>query len=146
MYVPATRDTCFSITIAAGPQPTLLHAGARPRAERLQPGTAQGMEAAFIARTDTPMDARSFQVLEPRAMRATIRCSPRVNRHMLRSDANLYGISMTTPRHHLFVTIFTIAVIAWLIVCLDPRILGKVQLGAMLALAGWAGIASLWFP
>ena len=79
-------------------------------------------------------------------MRATIRCSPRVNRHMLRSDANLYGISMTTPRHHLFVTIFTIAVIAWLIVCLDPRILGKVQLGAMLALAGWAGIASLWFP
>lgn len=64
---------------------------------------------------------------------------------MLRSGSNLYGVSMRTPTY-LFAIISTVVLGAWVVAYLDPRVLGKVQPWAMLTLAGWGGIASLWFP
>jgi hypothetical protein len=64
---------------------------------------------------------------------------------MISRDDQLYCVYLPTRKRRL-ATITLIGLLAWFLVSREPGPFATLQFGAILMLAGWAGMASLWFP
>jgi hypothetical protein len=64
---------------------------------------------------------------------------------MIQRDAQFYGVSLPS-RERRFATITVVGVVVWILSSREFGSAASAQFLAILLLAAWAGMASLWFP